>query len=599
MYITYENIQYCIRPDGASVSGPVFTPTNTIKDPTTSSILSGTTIVAPDEPHPSARDISPFRPTFLIRTSDMALVPGDTAIDGYCALSYASSWMGDDTSDEAIDYGKKIHTLIDYGNVIYRSNGSYYMEQEQIFFDGEKQFDKWVHGSEDRLVRRRMTFGGVIQHLCRHFGIKYIWYDKMCIDKTNAAMKRNELRQMHQIYGNAQYTMAIVPEMWYRHNDHDKYLFDGNKPASNVRVARCFHQLITSQWSRRVWPFTEAMMSQKLLFVGRNIHVWSDTISNNKLYWKLAWDSDDLDPVYLLQSITTKPSSINVSTALSYIHRRQCAKPHDRVFALANLFPEFIDGITFSDTQPLLQLTTQFYRYLAAKDFSLLCFGRLVTHEEQPQLMIQQDRDFICTPSWTGVYGTHSSLAPFVRYPPRTTFSNYYSLDDGSLHITSSSITVPVDPVDQTMFEQNVELPSAPFVCSYEVDTLDQYNKVTIVSIDSWSYHAIRYSFGLTATHQIATKGAREYMGEELNVSATSTVWLSLTQDNCNECIVLSGVPFEIDLKGFTGYPVVKKVGDMPFERPQEYYTSIGFCFARNLDYLYSSSNAAHTFRII
>ena len=40
-----------------------------------------------------------------------------------------------------------------------------------------------------------------------------MWYDKICIDQSDPKAKSHEIKQMHRIYRNARYMIAMIPEV--------------------------------------------------------------------------------------------------------------------------------------------------------------------------------------------------------------------------------------------------------------------------------------------------------------------------------------------------------------------------------------------------
>ncbi|KAI9243372.1 heterokaryon incompatibility protein-domain-containing protein, partial [Phascolomyces articulosus] len=164
-----------------------------------------------------------FMPAKLVRISDMKAVNGSQVNEGYCALSYSWNQSG------SIFYNpfRRKYVRFDIGiNKIIRQDGNY----------------------------EYVKFEGIIQKICQQFNIKYIWYDQLCINQDNKEEKQREIRNMHHIYENAYCTVAHVPD-----SSHEQLI----DPSEH-------------QYFRRLWTLEEAIKSEILLFVGRDIHEWGE-----------------------------------------------------------------------------------------------------------------------------------------------------------------------------------------------------------------------------------------------------------------------------------------------------------------------------------
>ncbi|KAI9255653.1 hypothetical protein BDA99DRAFT_539801 [Phascolomyces articulosus] len=182
-----------------------------------------------------------FIPDRLVRVSDMKVIEGKDAKEGYCTLSYAFKQSGEITVEENSDKLKRIdegkHRIIFPAKTI------------RVKPRGRKRLPPKI---------KYVTFEGLIQHICQDFNIKYIWYDQLCIDQDNLTEKCKTIRQIHQIYRHAYCTVALVPELTTVSHKTEWHLPRHNA-ASNT--------LLKSLWMKRMWTLAEASMSQRLLFV--------------------------------------------------------------------------------------------------------------------------------------------------------------------------------------------------------------------------------------------------------------------------------------------------------------------------------------------
>ena len=286
----------------------------------------------PPKKIPSMLPKPDFMPTYLVRTSDMKVVPGSEVHEGYCTLSYSWNQSGEIIKDET---GKKSHRRIDEG-------------KHKIVFPA-RTVRKKPRGRK-RIPRKvkYVTFEVLIQEICKDFNIKYIWYDQMCIDQDDEEEKYREIRQMHKIYSNAHCKIALVPELYTVTQYYQEY----NRLCRSIPG----WPLMRAQWMKRVWTLEELVMSSKTLFVGCGTHLWWYCISKREF------------PIFH-QDVNRDAAVILYSA-----HARTSTKEHDHVFALANIFPEIMKEITIDYNQDLQELMIRFYGALSKTDLSILCF---------------------------------------------------------------------------------------------------------------------------------------------------------------------------------------------------------------------------------
>lgn len=159
-----------------------------------------------------------------------------------------------------------------------------------------------------------------------------------------------------------------------------------------------------------------------------------------------------------------KNFKLDAATILHYAHTRTSTKERDRVFALANIFPDVMKNITIDYSQEVQELAIQFYIILAKMYLSILCFGQhedygiifnnINNSKKQCQVPIQKFN----LPSWTGVYGEHLKQVTL-----ETPFKNYM-VNRRIIEITSAGLTnnqyiasdpsLTVNPNDIPLFPQ-------------------------------------------------------------------------------------------------------------------------------------------------
>ncbi|KAI8138216.1 hypothetical protein BJV82DRAFT_717613 [Fennellomyces sp. T-0311] len=579
MYVTYDTSQYPIFADGdVALYGNRRTPKLQALERSN------------ERPPPGIRHLmtlskkSSFRPTRLVRTSDMTVVPGTDAIGGYCAFSYSWNWSGDIVvrgKENNIRYDKCKHQIV-YHNV-----------------------DNTTDEDKERV--ESVKFEKVIQKICQDFGIQYIWYDQLCIKQAKREEKEREMRQMHQYYSNADYTIALVPEMKVIRKLPLTATASSYYPVGHHNIARCLRAIHESQWSTRALTYQEAMASSRILFVGENTHLWSDSVPHLYQSQFAVETAASKAAAYYVKTLCERPAHREASMILRHLHARRSTKEHDKLFAVQNIFPSvFADSpIDISYNEPITPLMISVYSKLAVHDLSMLCFG----HASKKYHSTIQKYDL---PSWTGVAGEHiyfrapegnskkTKKQQTEPWPTRkdssstqiqklirklvvslaiTKTSNVssatnYTIHDGVMHMYCESIPIRVDKFDweDTFGRFSTE----QFIFSGDTAAPGTKGPSSTLWVDSRDYLLIREATGVKVTHIVGLKSlipASDTASKKYNVSS---ICLSLTEE-CSECIILSGISFDLHHKRhYKAYPVVRQEDGIS-------YRAIGLCFARTL----------------
>ncbi|KAI7850880.1 hypothetical protein BDC45DRAFT_538830 [Circinella umbellata] len=385
----------------------------------------------------------PYRPTWLVRTSDWKLVPGNEAMGGYCALSYCWEQSGEiiKKSKEKGDYdccNNPGHRLVVktvspiptptttslslHNNIDMTKNDKSDLQQQQKInktTPPKKSNQKNNNDNDnDNRVVHLVTYDVLLQRMCQDFQIDYLWYDKLCINQSNKTEKLREIKQMHRIYSNARYTIALIPEI----NIWDPADFERPDRFAKTKARKKAHDTMwKSLWSQRSWTFEELMMSKRILVVGKNAHAWHQadteevTIGNDTKNSGLAFG----DP--LVQILDFKNRSLkSANQVLKFAQFRTSAKEHDKIFALANIFHGVIP-IDMDYDSPIQDVIHDFYRRVAEHDLSILCFGSVRTKSGGMRLQSMMAKYKL--PTWTGVRGLHTHGAIHVTqlFPTTTT----------------------------------------------------------------------------------------------------------------------------------------------------------------------------------
>ena len=318
-----------------------------------------------------------------------------------------------------------------------------------------------------------------------------------------------------------------------------------------------------------------------MLFIGRNIHVW---------WYSLCG---------LITPTFRPPSKQNVSAVLHYAHTRVSTKEHDRIFALANIFPGIMENFIVDYNQEIQKLMLRFYGVLAERDLSILCFGPhtdYITTCENPShdnIIKDNKRKYeipiqnFDLPSWTGVYGEH-----IRQYELKVPF-NSYIINGRTLQITCASIThdeyIPNDPILKVKRE---DIPSIP---QTQTGANDWY-LVVLVQLPGDTNNKLlsAYRSPLRAEEEITVQFCRDVtkilqgLSHFVPTKKKNLHWISKSEyrapplfffdwilpeefEDAAKYVLLLGIQFVFDnTTTFILFPVIKKDGN--------YYKAIGVC---------------------
>ncbi|KAI9490491.1 hypothetical protein BDB00DRAFT_551519 [Zychaea mexicana] len=506
---------------------------------------------------------STFIPTWLVRISDMTVVPGSTASEGYCALSYSWNQSGDTIIDKNTGKAKRV----DEG-------------KHRIIFPA-KTVRKKPRGRK-RIGRKVkfVKFEGILQQMCNDFGIKYLWFDQMCINQDDPQAKHQEIHLMHNIYSNAYCTVVLLPEI--------RTLVSRMPGTRTFRIAGFSERSPEPEWLQRLWTFEEALQSRKMLFVGRDVHSWSDVQRTNVC-----------GPLYHLcmQPLHSDASWWNACNTLHHAHNRKTTKDHDRVFALGIMFPDILKGITVDYKLPLSDLLVQFYALLAKSDLSVLCFGE-ARSEKNPMQKYN-------LPSWTGASGTHLQ----GRFFDTENSVAVVDIDGQYMHVTCTSVISKMlaDTGEDPRSWTYDDLPPIPghlaeeeFVIGNLVIyvQLPGHKKRKVVNLSRLvSFEFERRSFAITPELQLLAlliplkkENLFWWTGSLLFTKEVASISFSLTEDESDQgtagdeggYAILSGIQFHSwhDRR----FPVIQKEG--------QHYKAIGTCRIKNSEYFFADYTA-------
>ncbi|KAG2219496.1 hypothetical protein INT45_010416 [Circinella minor] len=533
-----------------------------------------------------------YRPTWLVRTSDWKLVPGNEAIHGYCALSYCWEQSGEiiKKSKEKGEYdccNHPGHRLVVktvspiptpttttttslsssttttlpllHPNIDTTKHHQSNLQQEQT--TPSKKSNQ--NNEDDTRVVHWVTYDVLLQRICHDFHIDYLWYDKLCINQSNKTEKLREIKQMHQIYSHARYTIALIPEI----NIWDPADFERPDRFAKTKARKKAHDTMwKSLWSQRSWTFEELMMSKRILVVGKNAHAWHQADTSND-------DDDDEkknaglafgDP--LVQILDFKNRQLkSANQVLKFAQFRTSAKEHDKIFALANIFHGVIP-IDMDYESPIQDVIHDFYRKVAEHDLSILCFGSVRTKSGGMRLQSMMAKYNL--PTWTGVRGLHThgaihvtQLLPTTTTTTGTSNKKMHFIDsEMRLHIKCQYLSI--DVTKHTDHPNASILKTSTFMTTKE----EEEENIRMEEEDRTSNHSgFKLNEGLKCLPNIAVNptsmlgnsgcGATHFCKPFISSSEDSKdpfstfsnnekeeeipLQLSLTDKNCHGCVIL------------------------------------------------------------
>ncbi|KAG2218775.1 hypothetical protein INT45_012995 [Circinella minor] len=222
-----------------------------------------------------------YRPTWLMRVSDWKRVPGKEAVNGYHTISYCWEQSGEVSNTANIRY---------------------------------------------------VRYDELLQQVCKDFQVEYVWYDKICIDQSDPKAKSREIKQMHKIYRNARYTIAMIPEVrLYNPQDFEEEALGFAHKAQDYVTDDVWY----SCWFKRSWTLEEVMMARRILIIGANTNMFQHSLHTTDVPTTV-----DIFSGKLLDFEGTERNKVSVNQALAFAHFRTSTKPHDMIYALKNTIEE-------------------------------------------------------------------------------------------------------------------------------------------------------------------------------------------------------------------------------------------------------------------
>ncbi|KAG2218006.1 hypothetical protein INT45_001549 [Circinella minor] len=395
-------------------------------------------------------------------------------------------------------------------------------EQKELSYT---DYVTWCVSTSESASKRYVTYDQLLQQVCKDFQIEYVWYDKVCIDQADNEAKSNEIKQMHKIYCNARYTVAMVSEaLLYDLNHFEETVFFCGHKAQHYFLIDVFN----SCWFKRSWTLEELMMARRILIVGTNTNMFQHSLHSTDI----PTTTDTLSNI-LLDFGAAEHKKGSVNQALSFAHFRTSTKQHDMIYALKNTFSYMFDDMEVSYSAEIKLVFDDFYRHVATEDLSILCFGSNGTLDGTINLKSTMDKYNL--PSWTGVAGRHTQNRVAITTGREL---EYYIDDTMLMHVTTSRYwKISITPYEHGCYSLSKNSDEDPSDYLEKIDRVgsarynDEWTDMDTADKDTVLVEWLLYM-------QNAVSSFMTHYHERAGGLLTHIRPLTLTED-CEECIIL------------------------------------------------------------
>ncbi|GAW15015.1 hypothetical protein ANO14919_044230 [Xylariales sp. No.14919] len=186
-------------------------------------------------------------------------------------------------------------------------------------------------GSDNRL--NRFGYWKILKTClqARKDGLKYLWVDTNCIDKTSSAELSEAINSMYAWYRNSSICYAYLSDVSIPdETDHAAGLETGQS-GFHLHDSP-FDSFQRSRWFRRGWTLQELLAPRKVRFYSRN---WTPIGTKNDMAPLLA-KITRVDAIYLLYAQDIRSASI--AQRMAAVADRTTTRPEDIAYCLLGLF---------------------------------------------------------------------------------------------------------------------------------------------------------------------------------------------------------------------------------------------------------------------
>ncbi|OTB01961.1 hypothetical protein M426DRAFT_32526, partial [Hypoxylon sp. CI-4A] len=150
-------------------------------------------------------------------------------------------------------------------------------------------------------------------------GLKYVWIDSCCIDKTDSTEVQESINSMYRWYGNATKCYA--------------YLKDTTKSTTDVLQLG-----EKEEWFTRGWTLQELVAPKNIQFFDTDWKLIGSKFSLGRYISKITGIRRSVLGADRLQRPQQHPQNCSVAERMSWAARRQTTREEDRAYSLLGLF---------------------------------------------------------------------------------------------------------------------------------------------------------------------------------------------------------------------------------------------------------------------
>ncbi|KAF0329463.1 het domain protein [Colletotrichum asianum] len=159
--------------------------------------------------------------------------------------------------------------------------------------------------------------------LARSHGLRFLWVDTCCIDKTSSAELSESINSMYRWYRDAKFCIAYLSDV---------------EPASLSELLGRQSNFRRSRWFTQGWTLQELVAPKTVMFYAKD---WSYLMTKEPVIsslesCKLLAEITGISQHVLLS--TTSPSDISVANRMRWASRRKTARLEDKAYCLLGLF---------------------------------------------------------------------------------------------------------------------------------------------------------------------------------------------------------------------------------------------------------------------
>ncbi|KAF6833656.1 het domain protein [Colletotrichum plurivorum] len=201
-------------------------------------------------------------------------------------------------------------------------------------------------------------------------GLRFLWVDTCCIDKTSSAELSESINSMHRWYRNAKYCIAYLSDV------DPVAAADYSVEGSSFRRSR---------WFTRGWTLQELVAPAVVRFYAGD---WSyikakEPSHDSRTFCTLLADITSIDQNVLLG--TTMPGDISVANRMRWAAHRETTRPEDIAYCLLGLFNVNMPLLYGEGERAFIRLQEEILK--ETDDQSLFCWALPYENKADPDAL--------------------------------------------------------------------------------------------------------------------------------------------------------------------------------------------------------------------